>query len=70
MKGNTMFKKLFEISIIAALTLCAVITTAGFAALVHTECGAIAGLITFITCGLPWPFIGYYAYKSGELFPY
>jgi len=65
-----MIKKLFEILTVVILTLCAVITMAGFAALIHTEYGAFAGLITFITCALPWPFIGYYAYKSGGLFPY
>tara|TARA_Y100000593_G_scaffold29776_1_gene59014 strand:+ start:4306 stop:4497 length:192 start_codon:yes stop_codon:yes gene_type:complete len=63
-----MLKKLFEIFIVLSWTLCAVLTMAGFAALIHTDYGAFAGLITFISCGLPWPFIGYYAYKSGELF--
>lgn len=63
-----MLKKLFEILTIVILTLCAVLTMAGFAALIHTEYGAAAGLITFISCGLPWLFIGYYEYKNGELF--
>ena len=65
-----MLKKLFEIFTILSLTLCAVLTMAGFAALIHTDYGAFAGLITFISCGLPWLFIGYFAYKNGGLFPY
>lgn len=59
--------KIFIIIILTCLTIAACATTALFAALVHTYYGPIAGLFTFVSCVLPWPFIAIAAYKSGEL---
>ena len=59
--------KIFIIIILTSLTVAACATMALFAALVHTYYGPMEGLITFVLCVLPWPFLAIAAYKSGEL---